>query len=247
MVCDAPPLCTPYPPSPALSSAACLCTQAIAAAHENVAPADVSLSEGELLGANINRSPSAYAANPAVERSRYAHDVDKTMTLLSVARPGCGGTTAGLLSWFPVHATSMNNTNPLISGDNKGAAALAVEAVARRCDRSGNSSSAVHGGGGPASVVAGWWGWLLHLLGGALWSNGSANACGGGGGTGVLQLVARMLLRPNSEACRTGRASNDTACAHRLLDPGVIAAFAQSSVGDTTPNVQGAFCLDTGG
>lgn len=31
-----------------------------------------------------------------------------------------------------------------------------------------------------------------------------------------------------------------------LLKPPFIAAFCQSNVGDTTPNVQGAFCLDTG-
>jgi len=36
------------------------------------------------LGANINRSPTAYLANPAAERARYAHDTDKTLTLLKV-------------------------------------------------------------------------------------------------------------------------------------------------------------------
>jgi hypothetical protein len=28
--------------------------------------------------------------------------------------------------------------------------------------------------------------------------------------------------------------------------PGFVAAFAQSNVGDASPNVQGAFCVDTG-
>ena len=39
---------------------------------------------GELLGANINRSPTSYLKNPAEERARYEHDVDKEMTLLKV-------------------------------------------------------------------------------------------------------------------------------------------------------------------
>ena len=37
---------------------------------------------GELLGANINRSPTAYLANPAEERAAYEHDVDKIMVML---------------------------------------------------------------------------------------------------------------------------------------------------------------------
>jgi len=37
------------------------------------------------------------------------------------------GNELGLLSWFAVHGTSMNNTNELISGDNKGYAAYYTE------------------------------------------------------------------------------------------------------------------------
>ena len=33
----------------------------------------------------------------------------------------------GVISWFPVHCTSMNNSNRLISGDNKGYAAYVFE------------------------------------------------------------------------------------------------------------------------
>ena len=32
-----------------------------------------------------------------------------------------------IYSWFPVHTTSMNNTNDLISGDNKGYASYLME------------------------------------------------------------------------------------------------------------------------
>lgn len=37
------------------------------------------------------------------------------------------GKELGMASWFPVHGTSMNNSNRLISGDNKGYAALRLE------------------------------------------------------------------------------------------------------------------------
>ena len=66
------------------------------------------------------------------------------------------------MTWFPVHCTSINNTNTLISGDNKGTAAQLLEK----------------------------------------W--GSENA-----------------------------------------SSPFIAAFGQANVGDTSPNTQGAFCLDT--
>ena len=33
----------------------------------------------------------------------------------------------GVINWFAVHPTSMNNTNQLISGDNKGLASLMLE------------------------------------------------------------------------------------------------------------------------
>ena len=33
----------------------------------------------------------------------------------------------GMINWFSVHATSMNGSNQLISGDNKGLAALLME------------------------------------------------------------------------------------------------------------------------
>jgi len=37
------------------------------------------------------------------------------------------GQALGVLNWFAVHPTSMNNTNLLISGDNKGAASQMFE------------------------------------------------------------------------------------------------------------------------
>ena len=56
-------------------------------------------------GANVNRSPSAYLANPAEERARYEFDVDKEMTLLRF--DDGEGRARGFLSFFPVHGTSL--------------------------------------------------------------------------------------------------------------------------------------------
>ena len=56
---------------------------------------------------------------------RYEHDTDKTFSLLKLTdledRP------RGMLNWFAVHPTSMNNTNGLISSDNKGYASILFE------------------------------------------------------------------------------------------------------------------------
>lgn len=66
---------------------------------------------GELLGANANRSPTAYEANPAAERARYAHDTDKLMTQLKLVdgEGRCSATTRAFLtrtmaSGAPVYA-----------------------------------------------------------------------------------------------------------------------------------------------
>lgn len=131
------------------------------------------------------RSPSAYEANPEDEKALYKHNTDKTMTMIRVheAEATPAGKTGpsnrgaakaargalrgrGMLNWFAVHPVSMNNTNPYLSGDNKGAAEQFTEK------------------------------WAARQAG---------------------------------------------------LGPGFVAAFAQNNGADTTPNVQGAFCLDSGG
>jgi len=88
-------------------------------------PATVSAAVGELLDTSVNRSPTSYAANPADERELYEHDTDKNMTLLRFDAED--GSPIGTFNWFAVHGTSMNNTNKLLSGDNKGYAALRFE------------------------------------------------------------------------------------------------------------------------
>lgn len=82
-------------------------------------------SQGELLNASINRSPSAYLNNSAAERAKYAYDTDKNFYQLKFT--DANNKPLGVLNWFAVHATSMNHSNHLISGDNKGQASLMFE------------------------------------------------------------------------------------------------------------------------
>ncbi|KAL8852247.1 MAG: hypothetical protein Q9221_002849 [Calogaya cf. arnoldii] len=95
-------------------------------AHEALAPGYLTVAETKILDANINRSLYAYLANPEEERAKYQHDVDKTMTMLRFRRAE-DGKDMGVLTWFPVHGTSMLGNNTLISGDNKGVAAMLFE------------------------------------------------------------------------------------------------------------------------
>eukprot|EP00117_Sycon_ciliatum_P000562 scpid53224/ scgid6579/ Neutral ceramidase B; Acylsphingosine deacylase 2B; N-acylsphingosine amidohydrolase 2B len=99
--------------------------RAIKMAHTNMQPGYVLINSGDLLNASINRSPTAYLWNPAEERAQYEHDTDKLMTVLKLVDAKMTG--IGMISWFAVHCTSMNNTNRLISSDNKGYAALLFE------------------------------------------------------------------------------------------------------------------------
>src|SRR5699024_3817481 len=119
----------------------------------------------DLENANVNRSPFSYDANPEEEKARYSDNVDKTMTLLRFDRESDNKTTA-ILTFFPVHGTSMYNNNTLVTGDNIGVAA-----------------------------------WLFE---------------------------------------RSTRDDN------RFAD-GFVAGFAQSNVGDTSPNILGAWCEDGSG
>jgi neutral ceramidase len=99
---------------------------AIVLADADLRPGDISLAEGDVAGANINRSPSSYLYNPPEERARYAGDTDTALVQLRFDQAGKPGG-AGLLNWFAAHPTSMNFTNTLISGDHKGTASQWTE------------------------------------------------------------------------------------------------------------------------
>lgn len=80
----------------------------------------------ELHNASVNRAPAAYLMNPKEERDKYASDVDTTMTVMRFQRAS-DDKNVGVLTWFPVHGTSIYNNNTHVAGDNKGVAAWMFE------------------------------------------------------------------------------------------------------------------------
>jgi len=100
--------------------------ESVSRAHANLAPGKVFHNVGILEDeASINRSPTSYEANPEEEKAKYSGNLDRQMVQLSFYNDE--GIALGVVNWFAVHPTSMNNTNHLISGDNKGAASLMFE------------------------------------------------------------------------------------------------------------------------
>ncbi|KAL4992463.1 Neutral/alkaline nonlysosomal ceramidase [Aspergillus falconensis] len=95
-------------------------------AHESLAPGRLTFGTIDVEDANINRSPYSYDANPEAEKARYSHNVDKALKLLRFDRENDNKTTA-VLTFFPVHGTSLYGNNTLASGDNKGVAAWLFE------------------------------------------------------------------------------------------------------------------------
>lgn len=56
---------------------------------------------------------------------RYKFDTDKTLTQLRFI--GENNLCIGVINWFAVHPTSMNNTNKLVTSDNVGFASILLE------------------------------------------------------------------------------------------------------------------------
>lgn len=135
-------------------------------AHEGLAEGYLDVGTVNVTDANLSRSLYAYLANPAEERARYGDEtVDKELTLLRFRRAS-DLKDVGVLTWFPVHGTSMLENNTHVSADNKGVAAYLFEQSVK----------------------------------------GTTNAA-----------------------------------------EGFVAGFSQANVGDTTPNVLGAYCDDGSG
>lgn len=83
------------------------------------------IAETEIHDANINRSPNAYQNNPQEERDRFPYDVDKQLVQMKFV--SMNKRLMGVINWFAVHPTSMNNSNRLISTDNVGYASVLLE------------------------------------------------------------------------------------------------------------------------
>lgn len=98
--------------------------ESVEQALADLAPGRVLLSRGELHGASVNRSPQAFGRNPPADRAHFPDAVDPATTVLRFER---AGRIVGAVHWFATHGTSLTNRNTLLSGDNKGYAALAWE------------------------------------------------------------------------------------------------------------------------
>ncbi|KAI1498786.1 ceramidase family protein [Biscogniauxia marginata] len=95
-------------------------------AHESLAEGYLDFGAVNITDSNLSRSLYAYMANPAEERARYTDDVDKEMTVLKFQRAS-DSKNLGVLTWFPVHGTSIYQNSTHVAGDNKGVAALLFE------------------------------------------------------------------------------------------------------------------------
>ncbi|KAJ6634842.1 Neutral ceramidase [Pseudolycoriella hygida] len=84
-------------------------------AAKNMQASKIIYGETDVLNISINRSPSAYLANPQEERMKQMLFVGENDKMI------------GVLNFYPIHPTSMNNTNVLVSSDNVGYAALLLE------------------------------------------------------------------------------------------------------------------------
>ena len=100
--------------------------EAVQRAHDDLAPAELTVAHGELHDASVNRSPSSFARNPLADKEFFPEAIDPQTTLLRIDRDG---RTVGAVNWFATHGTSMTNHNCLISGDNKGYAGYHWERV----------------------------------------------------------------------------------------------------------------------
>lgn len=204
--------------------------KSIVQAHENLRPGSIFVNKGELIDAGVNRSPSAYLNNPSTERSKYKYNVDKEMTLLKFVDDEWGP--IGSFNWFATHGTSMSRTNSLISGDNKGAAARFMEDWYEKNaiqNDSGRLNPEKHGvvriPRRVSSVIP-----SLHENRKELMELASSFQSSPGKPTTKISSVARRVRSALRQADR----------------PQFVSAFCQSNVGDVSPNVFGAFCIDTG-
>ncbi|XP_023906780.1 neutral ceramidase 2 isoform X2 [Quercus suber] len=204
--------------------------KSIVQAHESLRPGSIFVNKGELLDAGVNRSPSAYLNNSAAERAKYKYDVDKDMTLLKFVDDKWGP--VGSFNWFATHGTSMSNTNSLISGDNKGAAARFMEdCFEQKGLREGSDTlyfNKSEDDGVPQRVST-------------IVPNPNENR------NELLRLASSFQPSEGKPATSILSFASRVRNALKQADrPQFVSAFCQSNCGDVSPNVLGAYCTDTG-
>ncbi|CAM1501953.1 Fc.00g039370.m01.CDS01 [Cosmosporella sp. VM-42] len=97
-------------------------------AHESLEEGYLDVGTAEVKDGAINRSLWSYLHNPEAERAKYSTNVDTTLTLLRFQRAS-DNKNIGVLTWFPVHGTSLLGNNTHVAGDNKGVAAWMFESA----------------------------------------------------------------------------------------------------------------------
>lgn len=109
---------------------------------EAIEKADASLASGKVfwnkgeLSNHRNRRMKAYNANPEEERKMYNHETDRDMMMIRIENED--GTPRGSFSWWPVHPISFNGgSNPLVSSDSMGFAALLFDYSMNNGSRAG--------------------------------------------------------------------------------------------------------------
>ncbi|KAK9727165.1 hypothetical protein RND81_05G263000 [Saponaria officinalis] len=203
--------------------------QSIILAHENLRPGSIFVNKGELLDASVSRSPSAYLNNPFEERNKYKYNVDKEMTLLKFVDDKWGP--IGSFNWFATHGTSMSRTNSLVSGDNKGAAARFMEDW--------------HGGGNGGNAYSD----EFHSDSRESIPRRISNIIPEyhEQHRALLELAASFKPSSRRDVTKFLSMSSRVRSSVRQGDkPKFVSAFCQSNCGDVSPNVLGAFCIDTG-
>ncbi|XP_058109308.1 neutral ceramidase 2-like [Magnolia sinica] len=207
----------------------------IVQAHENLRPGSIFVNNGEILDAGVNRSPSAYLNNPSEERNQYKYDVDKEMTLLKFVDKEWGP--VGSFSWFATHGTSMSRTNSLISGDNKGAAARFMEDWSKQNGFTEGVKSMFPDAFGTGLSEPN----RLPRRVSTIIPHPHENH---------NELVELAASFPASGGMPVMRSVSVRRRVRRVLQqrsrPRFVSAFCQSNCGDVSPNVLGAFCIDTG-
>uniref|UniRef100_U5EWG2 Neutral ceramidase n=1 Tax=Corethrella appendiculata TaxID=1370023 RepID=U5EWG2_9DIPT len=100
-------------------------TRSIERAHENMRNGKIYISDIEVEGVNMNRSPASYDNNPEEEKAQYNTNVDKTVVQMRFVDDS--NNLFGCVNWVAIHPVSMNNTNTLVTTDNVGYASILLE------------------------------------------------------------------------------------------------------------------------
>lgn len=106
--------------------------KAIDAAHADLAPGSLKISQSKVTNVGVNRSMTALNNDPADLKNELVDGVDPTNVTLRLER---GGKTHALINWYAIHPTSLPTTNTLVSSDNKGYAQWLLEHEDHGIDR----------------------------------------------------------------------------------------------------------------